>query len=55
MTRTYSEKIAADSGEDDDLDDALIEAHTVVAAISIVPDIKDGIWTARRKSSRIGG
>ncbi|MBK8809527.1 MAG: DEAD/DEAH box helicase family protein [Acidobacteria bacterium] len=40
LARTYSEKIAADINDVEDLDDALIEAHTIVAAIGLVPDIK---------------
>lgn len=41
LARTYSEKIAANDSESDDSEDSLIEAHTVVAAMGLVADIKD--------------
>jgi type III restriction enzyme len=39
LARTYSEHLA--KKEHEDTEDALIEAHTVVAALGLVPDIKD--------------
>ena len=42
LATTYSEHLAAQSDEDDD-EEALIEAHTVVAALGLVPVIKDAL------------
>lgn len=42
LATTYSEHLAAQSDEDDD-EEALIEAHTVVATLGLVPAIKDGL------------
>lgn len=41
LSKTYSEHLAGKSSANDDPDDALIEAHTDVAAIGLVPAIKD--------------
>jgi type III restriction enzyme len=43
LARTYSEYLAENAAADEDPEDALIEAHTVVAAIGLVPDIKDDL------------
>ena len=41
LAKTYSEHLAGKVPEDEDPEDALIEAHTVVAAIGLVSDIRD--------------
>ncbi len=41
LSKTYSEHLANQAPDDEDPDDALIEAHTDVAAIGLVPAIKD--------------
>lgn len=43
LARTYSEYLASKAGNVDDPDDALIEAHTVIAALGLVPDIKSDL------------
>ncbi|HEV7344993.1 MAG TPA: DEAD/DEAH box helicase family protein [Devosia sp.] len=40
LALTYSDHLAARAPKDEDPDDALIEARTVVAALGLVPDIK---------------
>lgn len=40
LARTYSEYLASEASESEDPEDALIEAHTVVAAMGLVADIK---------------
>lgn len=40
LAKTYSEHLASQAPEDKDPEDALIEAHTIVAAIGLVPEIK---------------
>ena len=40
LARTYSEHLAAKALGDEDPDKALIEAHTVIAALGLVPEIK---------------
>jgi type III restriction enzyme len=40
LARTYSEHLAGNPAEGEDLEDALIDAHTVVAAIGLVADVK---------------
>ena len=40
LARTYSEYLAENASDDEDPEDALIEAHTTVAAIGLVADIK---------------
>lgn len=40
LATTYSEHLAAKAPKDEDPEDALIEAHTVIAALGLVPDIK---------------
>jgi len=51
LTRTYSEHLAKNASEDENPEDALIEAHTVVAAIGLVPDIKDYLENEAEKLS----
>lgn len=41
VAKTYSEHLADKSSGDEDPEEALIEAHTVVAAMGMVPKIKD--------------
>ncbi|MEJ7848818.1 MAG: hypothetical protein WKF92_12095 [Pyrinomonadaceae bacterium] len=40
LARTYSEHLARNASESGDLEDALIEAHTVVASIGLVAEIR---------------
>jgi hypothetical protein len=40
LATTYSEHLASKDQEADDEEEALIEAHTVVAAMGLIPDIK---------------
>jgi type III restriction enzyme len=51
LARTYSEYLAKKAPKDDNPEDALIEAHTVVAALGLVPDIKDHIEAEAEKRS----
>lgn len=51
VARTYSEYLAENASEAEDPEDALIEAHTVVAAIGLVPDIKDYLENEAEKLS----
>jgi hypothetical protein len=48
---TYSEHLASKVSDDQDAEDALIEAHTVIAAIGLMPDIKDDLEAAAEKLS----
>ncbi|TAV30623.1 DEAD/DEAH box helicase [Rhizobium ruizarguesonis] len=49
VATTYSEHIASRASSDEDREDALIEAHTVIAALGLVADIKDDLETAAEK------
>lgn len=40
VSRTYSEFLAADAAEDDEYEDALLDAHVTIGAMGLVPDIK---------------
>jgi hypothetical protein len=51
LATTYSEHLASKVPEDNDAEDALIEAHTAVAAIGLVPDIKGDLEAAAEKLS----
>jgi type III restriction enzyme len=51
LARTYSEHLAGNMTEGEDLEDALIEAHTVVAAIGLVADIKGYLESEAEKLS----
>jgi type III restriction enzyme len=61
LATTYSDHLAAKAGETDDEEGALIEAHTVVAALGLVPAIKDRLeaeaekmangWLTKHKSA----
>jgi type III restriction enzyme len=41
LARTYSEYLANKAPKEEDPEDALIEAHTVLAALGLVPDMRD--------------
>lgn len=49
LATTYSEHLASKAPEGEDPEDALIEAHTVIAAIGLVSDIKDDLDAAAEK------
>jgi hypothetical protein len=51
LARTYSEHVASKASESEDREDALIEAHTVVAAIGLVADIKGYLESEAEKLS----
>lgn len=49
LATTYSEHLAGKTSKDDDPEEGLIEAHTVVAAMGLVSDIKDDLDAAAGK------
>jgi hypothetical protein len=51
LTNSYSEHLADKDSDSEDPEEALIEAHTVVAAIGLVSDIKDDLETSAEKLS----
>jgi type III restriction enzyme len=51
LARTYSEHLAKTAVANEDPEDALIGAHTVVAAIGLVPDIREDLETEAEKLS----
>lgn len=51
LATTYSEHLASNAPGDEDPEDALIEAHTGIAAIGLVSDIKDDLEAAAEKLS----
>ncbi len=51
LARTYSEYLASKVDGEKDPEDALIEAHTVVAALGLVADIKDHLEAEAEKLS----
>jgi hypothetical protein len=51
LTTTYSEHLASKAPEDEDPEDALIEAHTIVAAIGLVSGIKEHLEDEAEKLS----
>ncbi|NTU50317.1 MAG: DEAD/DEAH box helicase family protein [Desulfobulbaceae bacterium] len=51
LSKTYSEHLASKAVEDDDPEEALMEAHTSVAAIGLVADIKDYLENEAEKLS----
>ncbi len=51
LARTYSEHLASKAPEGEDPEDALIEAHTIVAAMGLVADNSRGIWKTKLKLS----
>jgi type III restriction enzyme len=46
VAKTYSEYLAENNGDAEDEEEALVEAHTDVAAIGLVPAIKDDLEAA---------
>ena len=51
LCTTYSEHLASKASDDGDPEDALIEAHTRVAAMGLVPDIQGDFEAATEKLS----
>jgi type III restriction enzyme len=51
LARTYAEHVASKVDDDEDPDDALIEAHTTVAAMGLVADIQTDLEVAAEKLS----
>ena len=51
LARTYSEHLAKKADKDKDPEDALIEAHTIVAALGLVSGITDDLEAAAEKLS----
>lgn len=49
LATTYSEHLASKAPDDEDSEDMLIEAHTVIAALGLVPDIKGDLEAAAEK------
>jgi DNA or RNA helicases of superfamily II len=49
LATTYSEHLASKAADDEDPEEALIEAHTVIAAVGLVSDIKDDLDAAAEK------
>lgn len=49
LATTYSEHLASKAPKDEDPEDALIEAHTVIAAMGLLADIKDDLDAAAEK------
>jgi hypothetical protein len=46
LATTYAEHLAAGMEDEEDEEDALIEAHTIIATIGLVPKIKDDLESA---------
>jgi hypothetical protein len=51
LATTYSEHLATKAPKNDDPEDALIDAHTTIAALGLVPDIKVDLEAAAEKLS----
>jgi type III restriction enzyme len=51
LARTYSEHLAKKAPKEKDPEDALIEAHTIVAAVGLVPDLRDHVEAEAENSS----
>lgn len=51
LATTYSEHLASKAPQDEDPEEALIEAHTTIAAIGLVPDIRGDLDDAAEKSA----
>lgn len=49
LATSYSEHLASKAPQDEDPEEALIEAHTVIAAMGLVADIKDDLNAAAEK------
>ena len=52
LATTYAEHLAAGMEDEEDEEDALIEAHTIIAAIGLVPKIKDDLEAAAEQLAR---
>ncbi|WP_281302197.1 MULTISPECIES: DEAD/DEAH box helicase family protein [unclassified Iodidimonas] len=52
LATTYAEHLAASIEDDEDDEEALIEAHTIIAAIGLVPKIKDDLEVEAEKLAR---
>ena len=51
LATTYSEHLAKKAPDGENSEDALIDAHTVIAALGLIPDIKDCLEVAAEKLS----
>lgn len=51
LATTYSEHLASKAPQDEDPEEALIEAHTAIAAIGLVPDIRGDLDGAAEKAA----
>jgi hypothetical protein len=49
LATTYSEHLASKASKDEDPEEALIEAHTVIAALGLVSEIKEDLDAAAEK------
>lgn len=52
LATTYAEHLAAGMEDEGDEEEALIEAHTIIAAIGLVPKIKDDLEAEAEKLAR---
>lgn len=52
LATTYAEHLAAGMGDEEDEEDALIEAHSIIAAIGLVRMIKDDLEAEAEKLAR---
>lgn len=52
LAKTYSEHLAGKNGDGEYEEDALIEAHTIVAALGLVPEIKAQLYSAAQRVSQ---
>lgn len=52
LATTYAEHLAAGMEDEEDDEDALIEAHTIIAAIGLVPKIKDDLEAEAEKLAK---
>ncbi|CAH1666057.1 Type III restriction protein res subunit [Hyphomicrobiales bacterium] len=51
LATSYSEHLAAKASQNEDAEDALIEAHTVIAATGLIEDVKHDLEAAAEKLS----
>lgn len=52
LARTYAEHLAANNEDEEDEDEALIDAHTTIAAMGLIPSIKDELEAAAETLAR---
>ena len=52
LARTYAEHLAAKDEDAEDVDEALIDAHTTIAAMGLIPAIKDELEAAAETLAR---